>query len=392
MPNFLHIDTKSKKKENFIVYNSKFQTSLKLKVDNNKAVIKSNFSNYVRSSAIEIRDFVFDRRIITLTFYYDNNNYFIDVSNHLDYFKSIEMFNLVFENYSVIDIPVEIINNLIKIPTFGALLNKNIFTCNIQVTKRYGLHVNNINKIHFLENIDYTSLQFHFVSLYNFDVEDTFTIFFIDKIIKPNTNLSTFSYDVLFRNPFREIKLTYISFPLINNISSNYLNNELIIDVNQKKYKIIVPNRYWDKIKLLYFIQNTFNNMEHDMNMDIQFDMYDHDYFQIYIVENEHRIPFKIRKSNLSVSLGIKTFDLQPYYYNTCPIDLKVILSIYIRLNNVHENHLLYLYDQENKNIINEISFPFTETIINNVSIFLKINDYIADFNNLDYNIILKLL
>ena len=72
MPNFLHIDTKSKKKENFIVYNSKFQTSLKLKVDNNKAVIKSNFSNYVRSSAIEIRDFVFDRRIITLTFYYDN--------------------------------------------------------------------------------------------------------------------------------------------------------------------------------------------------------------------------------------------------------------------------------------------------------------------------------
>ena len=104
------------------------------------------------------------------------------------------------------------------------------------------------------QQVDRKTQSCSFVSLYNFDVEDTFTIFFIDKIIKPNTNLSTFSYDVLFRNPFREIKLTYISFPLINNISSNYLNNELIIDVNQKKYKIIVPNRYWDKIKLLYCI------------------------------------------------------------------------------------------------------------------------------------------
>ena len=89
--------TQNQEKENFIVYNSKFETNMKLKVDNNKAVIKSNFTNYVRSSAIEIRNFVFDRKIITLTFYFDNSNYFIDVSSHLNYFNSIEMFDLRFE-------------------------------------------------------------------------------------------------------------------------------------------------------------------------------------------------------------------------------------------------------------------------------------------------------
>ena len=433
---YFHLNSKVKKQKSI---NS---TAHIIHFGKNEIIIDGKFSQIQNVSSIRIDSFYFGTIHVNTVIHIIKDRYYLDIS-HPDlnlFLKGVDVFEVKSKYFYISNIHKTSIieTNNVKLIELESNFDdiKTEVMCEIKIIKKNNVHIDEINKIHFIKEINGNKIKVQFPRQNDFTIDSQFSLSFINQNFQYNES----TYDILYNLSFSELKIVNFFFPPINNISPNYKNNEFVIlDEKFNTYKVYIPSRLWKIPSLLQYINDQENSR---FRIKIKLDEYDPNFFEMYffkkvniiksdnhwyiesdnltektLIMNSEGIqldyniidpqtfisksdisetfvfistPFKFIQNNFYSCLGLLKNNFQLSHKNQTPVYIPLLLSVNVRINNLEESHLLYLYDQENQNNTYEISFFFTKTIINTISIIFKIDDYIADFNNQDYNFIIR--
>jgi hypothetical protein len=392
--------------------------------------IQGVFNFLQQPSAVEISNFYFGSISKLCKYYIINSTLYFDIEDIKDFFNNAQKISITYDSRTYTVTPSIVLNNNIHLlELFSQFpVESNKVSINIKIIQKHNLHINQINKIHYIQKIS-DAIHIDLRCSEIFDTTTNVNLEFIDRLYKEQLHIKT-----SFPNVIQNIEVNSFFFPEINNISHNYENNIFNFTTNGQLYSILIPNRLWNHVALYNFMENFFQ----EVTLKFFIDSYNDKYFELKVYEkvffqkenknyninkrgdllNENKqtftyefidsttfttderlhsfvyvsTTFTVQKTLLSEKIGIVDFDMTESITNTTPVNLEVILTSYLKINNSNNSELLYVYDQNQKLNL----YPITVTLpfpvhIHDLFIFFKVQNYTADFNNSNYNIVLKL-
>ena len=171
------------------------------------------------ANAIQISNFVFNKLIIDCFIYNISNIYYLDITNFKDFFEGAQIVKILFqrENPAIVNYDILINNNcfLLKLPF---KINTLFQTCTFEIVKKYNVHVNEINRLHYIEKKYNDCILVKIMNKYSFNSQTICDIQFIQSISAPSN-----TYPI--NTNVRTLEVKELIIPQVNNISETLKNN-----------------------------------------------------------------------------------------------------------------------------------------------------------------------